>query len=146
MTLIAKRAALFVVALLMLTLTAATVSAQPSAQPYIEINNRNISITRTEQPQIVVQFGNRGQATLTNVRVRCFWNGDIRFVAGSAQNGPFASSQFVPPSVGNPPTVFYPAVGGAGISLFTVDLFFASGTGAYADSGALLNATGFLSQ
>jgi hypothetical protein len=68
-----------------------------AAGPYIQINNgQSINITGTEQPQISVQFGNTG-AAISDVRVRCEWDNLIRFT-GQAQNGPFPSSQFSPPS------------------------------------------------
>lgn len=76
-----------------------SVSAQGS-RAYIQINNgRTISVTGTEQPQVVVQFGNRGRQGIEDVRVLCDWNNTIRF-NGQAQVGPFGSSQFFPPNQG----------------------------------------------
>ena len=89
-----------------LGLIATPIIAAPAPIPYIQLNNgQSISITASEQPQINVQFGNRGQATLKGVFVRCTWTKFIRFT-GQAQTGPFRSFQFV---AGNPPRLFFPA-------------------------------------
>jgi hypothetical protein len=93
---------------LMILLGLSVVSAS-SPRPYIQINNgRTISITPSEQPQIVVQFGNRG-GSLSDVRVQCIWDTAIRF-NGQAQIGPFAGFEFLPPVAGvRPPQINYPA-------------------------------------
>jgi hypothetical protein len=93
-------------ALVLAAQIAGTVRAAGGA--YIQINNgRTISITESEQPQIVAQFGNQG-ARIDDVRVVCNWNNRIRF-NGQAQNGPFPSSQFVVPGFNGLASVFYPA-------------------------------------
>jgi hypothetical protein len=95
-----------VIVLVSLTFTAKPTAAQATAAPYIQINNgQTISITASEQPQISVQFGNRGQATLQGVFIRCTWDTFIRFT-GQAQPGPFSGFQSV---AGSPPFLFFPA-------------------------------------
>jgi hypothetical protein len=81
--------------------------AHAASQPYIRINNgTTLSITRTEQPQVVVQFGNQGDR-INDARVVCTWNNLIRF-NGQVQLGPFPSAEFVAPTVNDPPLLFYP--------------------------------------
>lgn len=66
---------------------------QPVVQdpPYIQINNRNISATRTERPNVTVQLGNRTQETIENVGVVCGWNGDLDGL-GLPRNGRFGQA------------------------------------------------------
>lgn len=82
-------------------------AVQAASQPSIRIANGNpLSITGTEQPQIVVQFGNQGDR-LNNVRVVCTWNSLIRF-NGQVQTGPFPNAELVVPGFTGLPSLFFP--------------------------------------
>lgn len=82
--------------------------AQSTDGLYIQLNHGNISVTDAETPNIVAQFGNRSQQTLSGVGVVCGWAGNIRGIADDtgfvSQNGPFGEpSLFTPPNtVGTP--------------------------------------------
>lgn len=81
-----------IVVLCVVLLGAVPVFAQDGeANPYIQINNSNISITATEQPQIVLQFGNRGQETFYNAGILCITTGEV-FLTGTA----FTNNAFPP--------------------------------------------------
>jgi|FLYN01.1.fsa_nt_gi hypothetical protein len=60
--------------------------------PYIQINNGDIVTNHGQQPQVVVQFGNRGNAIVENVDVTCVWSGELGF-PGAVYPGPFTFFQ-----------------------------------------------------
>jgi len=87
-----KLVAVLVLALLVMV---PAVSAQG---PYLQINNGQINVTSGEQPQVVVQFGNRSQHTIYNVTVLCrFPNADNLGVITRANLGPFSANFVEPP-------------------------------------------------
>lgn len=59
---------------LVISVFALATEAQASGGAYIQINNGNIVTNQWQQPQVVVQFGNRGSSTISNVDVECQWS------------------------------------------------------------------------
>lgn len=55
---------------------------------YIQINHSTIVTNPGQRPQVVVQFGNRGQTALSGVSITCNWNYDLG-TPGRVQKGPF---------------------------------------------------------
>jgi len=84
-----------------------SVPAVMAAGPYIQLNNGPVlSISGSEQPQIVAQFGNTG-SRINDVRVVCGWNNLIRF-NGQVQAGPFPNTEVVVPGFRGLASLFYP--------------------------------------
>jgi hypothetical protein len=79
------------VVLLSLKLALAVNAVIADALPYMQINNGNtISVTRGERPQIVVQFGNRGNVTLEDVALSCtLGSANLSFTGEVYTNGAF---------------------------------------------------------
>jgi hypothetical protein len=57
---------------------------------YIQINNGVIVTNPNQHPQVVVQFGNRGNRRIENVAVRCTFDSDLGSL-GAVYPGPFIS-------------------------------------------------------
>lgn len=94
-----RRMIVFVLVFVLSALSISMVSAQQESPAYIQINNSNISVTATERPQIVVQFGNRGQGTVENVGILCVALGELRINRTFTYNA-FASSSIAPAAPG----------------------------------------------
>ncbi|MEO1287146.1 MAG: hypothetical protein AAFV93_05210 [Chloroflexota bacterium] len=92
-----KNRILGIVAVLVFSLliVSGTSAQEPTSDPYIQINNGTISITPTERPQIVLQFGNRGQATAENIGILCVALGELRISNGFTYNA-FPSLSIAP--------------------------------------------------
>ncbi|MEO0597478.1 MAG: hypothetical protein AAF126_15330, partial [Chloroflexota bacterium] len=90
-----RRIIVWIVVLVLSAVTMNAVSAQESSPAYIQINNSNISVTATERPQVVVQFGNRGQQTVENVGILCVALGELRIQRAFTYNA-FPSSSIAP--------------------------------------------------
>ncbi|MEL6405934.1 MAG: hypothetical protein AAFR81_16310 [Chloroflexota bacterium] len=106
-----RRIIVWIVVLVLSAVTMNAVSAQESSPAYIQINNSNISVTATERPQVVVQFGNRGQQTVENVGILCVALGELRIQRAFTYNA-FPSSSIAPalPGVALPnQAVSYPS-------------------------------------
>jgi len=90
---------------------AQTIIEEIPPAPYIQINHSNISVTDTETPDIVVQFGNQTQQTFEDITVVCAWQGNIRAIADDTgfvtQNGPLEEPTFFPPAGENPPAFLW---------------------------------------
>lgn len=70
-------------------------SVTAQSEPYLQINNGDvISVTATEQPQIVLQFGS-GQSFVEDAGVLCVTLGEIE-LTGAVYPNAFASSSIAP--------------------------------------------------
>jgi len=88
---------LVVIVLLTGALLASNIVAQDG--PYLQINNGDvISVTETEQPQIVVQFG-AGQSFVEDAGILCVTLGEIE-LTGAVYPNAFASSSIAPDAPG----------------------------------------------
>jgi hypothetical protein len=73
----ARISIVFLLILLVTLLTAISVTSA-TANAYIKINNGSTIVTnKGQKPQIVVQFGNRGQKTIEKVSVICYYSHNL---------------------------------------------------------------------
>lgn len=96
-----RRIAVALVVMMMTTLFVASASASEGANPYLQINNRYISITETEKPQVVLQFGNRGQETFEGAGILCLTTGEV-FITQQAFPNAFPNFSVAPVGVTAP--------------------------------------------
>jgi hypothetical protein len=74
---IATLAVLIIGALALVPAAFAQEGEPPPSDVYVKINNGVIYTNRGQQPQIVVQFGNRGSEIVEDVSVMCLFNSEL---------------------------------------------------------------------